>query len=69
MKERLMFAFIAGIVGCLVGSALAFAIRKGAEPFPAYIVLAVTVIFAVCGGLAKRKWVDAVLDFIAHVWP
>jgi ABC-type Mn2+/Zn2+ transport system permease subunit len=69
MKERLLFAFVAGLVGCLVGSALAFVIQKEVEPFPAHIVLATTVIFAVCGGLAKRKWVDAVWEFVAHVWP
>ncbi len=68
MKERLMFAFIAGLVGCIVGSALAFVIQKEAEPFPAYVVLATTVIFAACGGFARRKWLDAVWDFIAHVW-
>lgn len=69
MKKRLTFGIVAGVLGGLVGAGIGWLVQKEGEPFPVYVVVGVAVIFAVCGALAKRKWLSALEDFVMHVLP
>lgn len=69
MKTRILIGIGAGLLGAGIGAGLGWMAQKDGEPFPVYIVVAVAVIFAACGALAKEKWRQAVEDFFWHVLP
>jgi hypothetical protein len=69
MAARFKFALVAAIFGAALGSLIGAIVQKKDDPFPLFLVIAFISIFAVCGVFSKRKWIDRVLDFFAHVVP
>ena len=67
--ERARFALIAEAVGILAGFVLALVVQEKGGPFPSFIVVAITCIFAASGAFMRRAWIDGVIKFFRHVWP
>ena len=70
MMRRIIFTFVAGLVGLLIGLAAGIILQEPGQPFPAYVVTAFVVLFAVSGFCAKDSFIEHVIDFFFRgLWP
>ena len=67
MTARLKFTLIAGFVGLVIGSVAGWALKEKGGSFPAYLPIAFTAIFALCGFCSKKEWAEAVFDFFTSI--
>lgn len=62
MKERLITALFAGLIGAVFGIVAGWVLME--EKFPIYIFLGFTTTFGVIGFFAKNEWKEFIVDWI-----